>query len=228
MSDDKFEAAIAEGKDIVKRLLLDQDGAHSSWAHLTALHRAYSNPQTRLKAKLDWLALSSRLTSLADALIRDTILALLRMTDDPNKDCVTLCGISKILADTAVQKERISFFEQLPFATGQDCNRKISFILDLVPQAWPAKPQLRDSRLSGLRAELRPIRDKLIAHAIPFERIPLAMHRVDDFLTLNSELVSHAQWIFEGAAPSNLFATRLRETEEFWACVVRGFTESAP
>jgi len=226
MSANEIDPAIAEGQAIVKRLLLDQESAHSSWAHFTALDRAYSHQQSAFKAKLDWLSLSSRLTSLADALIRDTILALLRMTDSPNKDCVTLCGISTLLADATVQQERICFFEQLPFATGEDCRRKISLILDLVPQTWPPKSQLRDTRLSSLRTELRPIRDKLIAHAIPFERIQLLVPRVDDFLFLNSELVSAAQWIFEGAAPSNLFATRLRETEEFWAYVVRGFTES--
>lgn len=172
---------------------------------------------------MDELCLSSRLTSLADALIRDTLIALFRMTDDPGNNRFTLCAISKLLGSASLQTERVNWFEQCPVPSGEVCKQKINFVLQVVPSKWGAGTKLHDDGLLSLRTELKPIRDKLIAHALPFDGLQLALHRIDDFHTLTGKLVSAAEWIFEGAAPSNRFNPRSRETEEFWYYVVRGF-----
>jgi hypothetical protein len=81
MNTNEVEEAINEGNAIVDRLLIDIVIARSSWAHLSALHLSYGSPNSKFKDQLQQLALSARLFSLADALIRDTLMALYRMTD---------------------------------------------------------------------------------------------------------------------------------------------------
>ena len=70
---------------------------------------------------------------------------------------------------------------------------------------------------------MKPIRDNLIAHALPFESLQLALHSIDNFRTLVEELVLSAQFIFRGAAGIGTFQVRLTEAEEFWSYIVQGF-----
>jgi hypothetical protein len=205
MTEQPIEAALEKGRAIASRLYTELEMANASWAHLTALHRAHSNPQTGLKYALSKLYLTPRLTSLADALIRDTLLALFRITDDPSKNRQTLCAVSKLLSSPSLQGERIRWFEELPIPSGDLCKEQIHLVRSLVPSGWAPKPSLESERLLAFREQLRPIRDRLLAHAAPFERIQFALHAVEDFRKLTGQLVIAARFIFEGAAGLDTF-----------------------
>lgn len=223
MNKQHVELSIERGHDIVRRLLTEQEIANTSWAQFTALHRANSDDQNGFKTALQKLCLYSGLRSLADALIRDTLLALFRMTDDPGNDRITLCVISKLLSDSTLQEERLRWFEQCPIPSDDICNEKIKFILGLVPPKWGVHTSLKDTRLSDFRLQMKPVRDRLIAHAQPFESLELALHSIDDFRTLVEGLVLSAQFIFRGAAGIGTFEARSTEAEEFWSYIVQGF-----
>ena len=188
MSEHHVEPLIEEGLNIVRRLLMEQEIANASWAQFTALHRANLNNKNEFKTTLKRLSLYSGLQNLADALIRDTLLALSRMTDDPGNNRITLCGISKILNNSTLQEERVRWLEQCPIPSGNICKEKINLILGLVPPKWGSDVILKDKRLSDFRLQLKPIRNKLIAHALPFESLQLALHSIDNFRTLVEEL----------------------------------------
>src|ERR1700730_12475837 len=108
-------------REFVGRLLRDQEQANASWAHFIALDRAYSERSSPLKASLDSLALPPTLHCAADAYIRDPLLALLRLTDDPGRDRISLCGIAKLLHLEEVRTARISYFERSVIPCGRDC-----------------------------------------------------------------------------------------------------------
>jgi hypothetical protein len=223
MNEKRLESLIERGQDVVRRLLVEQEIANASWAQFTALHRVNSDNENGLKNTLQRLCLYSGLRSLADALIRDTLLALFRMTDDPGNNRITLCVISKLLSDAALQEERVSWLEQCPIPSGDICHKKIKFISELVPPRWGPNIIPKDKRLSNFRLQLQPIRNKLIAHAQPFESLKIALRSVEDFRSLVEELVLSAQFIFRGAAGIGTFEARSTEAEEFWSYIVQGF-----
>lgn len=157
MSEKRIELAIEKGRDVVRRLLMEQEIANASWAQFTALHRANLDKESDFKNTLKRLCLEFGLRSLADALIRDTLLALFRMTDDPGNDRMTLCAISKLLSDATLQEERVHWLDQCPIPSGEICNEKIKLISGLVPPKWGSDTSLKDRRLSDFRLQMKPI-----------------------------------------------------------------------
>jgi hypothetical protein len=150
-------------------------------------------------------------------------MALFRMTDAPSKERLSLCVIANLLSQPSLVEERRKFFKACPSAEVKACDQRIEFILSLVPPDWKPDYRLQNTRLAGCREALRPLRDKLIAHALPFDQLKVALSTIDDFRTLVGQLVSAAQWVFKGATPNDPFEARLKEAREFWSYVPSGF-----
>lgn len=229
----KVAKQLAEAKRVTVRLMAEAGTARQSWALFEGLNGRDDQHRAVLVEGAMSLGLQRPLNGLVNALTRDTLLTLLRMTDPPGDDKLTLCRLSKLLSNQELIEERIADARDwIPGSPGEladqdaaTCASAIKFITDLVPPLW-GKSAPTDPRLFNLRSKLRPVRDKVLAHSI--DTTEVIMPVVEDmrqFLDLGGKLVSKAQLVFRGSWMSEQadFGSRLIEATELWDRAQMGF-----
>ena len=208
--------------------------ANQAWSHFVSLNDAYNSVDGQWKASLNTLSQSARLFQVADALIRDTLMACFRLLDLDDSG-ITLLRIHEILSIQAVRTNRLSFFAQCQFTSQDQAIERIDLFMSYFPTEWSSDAKQKrwpkqnecpkDWTLADLRAELVPVRHRLIAHAGTFSRnVPI--EKIDKLVKLTDELVCLAEWLFKGCSASTLTA-RQTETVAFWGAIQNGFINSA-
>ena len=226
--------AQSRGRRITKRLVGEAGSARQSWSIFEAFNGADEQSRSTLLDGVNRLCLQRTVHGFLHALARDTIMTLMRITDQPGQDNLVLCKLSALLRDpdTAAKCVGASLFSNpnLPAefarANAEGCRSAIKALTDLVPAKWDEKSPPVDRRLYDHREKMRPIRDKILAHSGDSEAIAMpVINEIREFLALTSQLVQHAELIFSGSAPnwSSDLKIRLREATEFWDVCQTGF-----
>jgi hypothetical protein len=225
------EKAIKKGTRFVGRLKREQETANIAWAHFLALHEGYNASDAGWRNVLSDLSQTPRLFQIADALIRDTLMACFRLVDADERS-VTLLRIHELLAKDAIRVDRLDFFETCSATSREQAQSKIDFFMGYFPERfpqfsskgsiWPQKEWLPHKwDLIDLRSELIPIRHQLISHAGNLSK-KISIKKIDAFVQLIDQLVCAAEWIFKGASAST-YAARQTEAKDFWLHVRTGF-----
>jgi hypothetical protein len=234
MNEDEITREINKGHRITERLCQELNIAISSWAHFEAINGESDQTRHQFRQAMHWLQVSHK--GLLAATIRDAILALCRIVDDPRPDGFSLIELSRLLNSeelrTALIKNarlRAPRFEADDNANSQadKCNRKIELIRDHVPLQWNTKPKVVTLRV--WRNDLIwPLRNKVLAH--PGDTASIVQPKVDqirDGLELINELVSAAHHIFVGSPlPTNTLNQPTQSANKFWNYAQIGFIDA--
>jgi hypothetical protein len=212
-------ARLEEAKCITKRLAAEGHTARRSWTLFEGLNGTNINHRAALHREINKLALGGPMQGIVDVLVRDTLLALFRMTDPPGQksERLTLCRLSQLLAEQDLRSDRETEARGWIAGDAAMAIKAMNFITDLVPPSWTKAPT--DPRLFNLRENLKPLRDSMLAHALDTSgTTPPIVNEVRELLELVSAAVQNAQLVFLGSAASweNDYKGRLKETTELW------------
>jgi AbiU2 len=229
-------AKVEEGRRTTDRVVGEILAARKSWALFESFNGKDDAARAQLRASVSALGLVTCANGIAMALVRDTLLALFRISDAPGSDKLTLCRLSRSLQDPGVvarleQDARRWSARMTPYSQkfadedAATCRRAISLITTIVPPKWDANSPPSDPRLFNLRTKLKDVRDHVIAHSVDTSGV-MFPHRNDimEFLDLASELVEKAQLVFRGTSAQweDDFKSRLKEATVFWDCCQQG------
>jgi hypothetical protein len=238
MEANQVQTLIEKGKQIAARVGHELCVAETSWAHFEALNGSTPDRRVRFHEAANYLGLNLR--SLVGIGVRDTILALCRISDPPGKklDCLTLCYISHLLRNDDIAKERtVSSRNWTPHLYESDpgmadvhedsCRRDVGFILDHVPARWNEAQSLKCDQFYKFRDKIWEIRDRVLAHAIDAANVEMPeVDLIRHGLKMTSELVRASQRIFEIAAPTNSLNPLIQHANRFWDYAEIGFIEA--
>ena len=172
-------AKLEEGRRTTDRVVVEILAARKSWALFEAFNGKDDAARAQLRVSVSALGVVTCANGIAMALVRDTLLALFRVSDAPGSDKLTLCRLSRALQDPGVVASleqdarqwsaRITPYSQ-KFAEkdAATCRRAISLITSTVPPKWDANSPPSDPRLFNLRTKLKDVRDHVIAHSVGF------------------------------------------------------------
>ena len=172
-----------------------------NWATVEAFNSSSESIEANLKRHGGW----EPAKFLVKALVRDVLMTLMRVTDDPDADRQTLLMFRKRWENANVGT--------LPCDIA-DHQQKV---FENVPLAWKNSTE---TELSKLRGSFRNVRHNLIAHALDFSELDLPdlIPKIRPFLNLVAELVYHAAAMV-GIADDDLEDRRkfgLSEAQRFW------------
>jgi hypothetical protein len=225
-------AQIDQAIRITKRVSAELRNAQLVWAHFEALHD--EAVRASFVESVYQLGLGYPLQALRLAIVRDTLMALCRATDPPgkDKDCLTLCHLSLLLADERVREDceaaarrwRESTFPGMREKDAATCAAAIRAFTSAVPPKWTGDPVLTDLRLRALRERLVSLRDGSLAHAMECDG-DVVTKDIRHFLAVTSEMVEHAELVFLGIDSdwASSRERRLKEAAEFWDRCQKGF-----
>jgi len=219
-SAETVEAQIEDGRKIAQRLRGEARWAQRAWALWEAFNGDSNDHRKDLRAALGYLGLSGQAEFLQSVLARDALLAFFRMTDQA-RDGFSLCEIARLLWDDllcAKLSDRDWLLKNgypdflVEFETGEQPKR-IQFIRNLVSPRWSDQCP-KEPTLYGLRAKLKDVRDKILAH--PLDSSGIVQPSVDEvrqFLQLTATLVEKTELVFLGSAQAtnDHFDVRLKE-----------------
>ncbi len=203
---------LTEAERVTNRLAVEAGAARQSWALFEGLNGRDQRHRGGLHAAVNSLGLSRPFNGIVNALQRDALLTLMRMTDPPGRDndSLTLCRISKLLEAPDLRDDRRESArnwvpnspEQFADADAAQCAVAMKAITDLVPPQWTKTPPL-DSRLHYLRTKLKPIRDSVLAHSIDTRGLSMpTVNDIREFLQVVGEAVEQSQLVFRGSSAS--------------------------
>lgn len=224
MSD--LNAKLAEGVATTKRVCAEAHAARQSWALFSTLNGENSQEREPLREATRKLGLGRTLNFIEMTFVREAILALFRLSDPAQKDRLTLVRLSKLLDDKELVENRLNAAaawipnspEKLAELDRRRCGDAIALIRNCVIE-WKKDCQPSDDRLYKFRCKLRPIRDKILAHAIAAHDVQKTTRDdLSGFLAIASELASAAQLIFLDGALSwkDDLKNRRKEAAELW------------
>ena len=220
-----LQIKLGEAKLVTKRLVAEAGAARQSWALFEGLRGRDNQHRKAMLIGATHLCLNGPLNGLSSALGRDTMLTLMRMTDPPGDDKLTLCRLSKLLECNDLKKDRIEVARnwipaspaEFVDADAARCAAAMKAITDLVPPLWSVPPSNRS--IYDLRIKLKPVRDAVLAHSIDTAGVIMPGNNdILIFLRVVSEVVEFAQLVFLDSAISwkRDFEIRLREATALW------------
>lgn len=235
MDQDDIERQIERGRKIAERLRQELNIAESSWAHFEAINGDTEQVREQFRQAMERLPVSNR--GLLAAIIRDAIMALWRIVDDPRKHGFPLIEVAKLLSSERlrtvlakqVKKRAPKLDEDESYA---DCDaalvaNKIDLIMSKVPLQWNTEPKIK--ALYEWRKEFENLRHNVLAH--PGKVTCILQPKVDRIReghALISELVSAAHHVFVGSPlPSDSLRQLVRSANTFWNYAEVGFIEAA-
>ena len=217
---------------VTERVCAEIRGAQTSWAHFEAINGENDETRQQLRRGVDCFGLGDVLRVLVRGIVRDTLMALFRATDEPQANRLTFCRLSLLLESDGLREDRIaaarkwsvSTYPELRVLEASKCQTWMQAIRDAAPPKWDKEAPPPDRRLFDLRSTLLPMRHNSLAHALDGDG-DVVINDVRKFLEITSELAQHAELIFRGVAPNWQFdqRRRLRETNIFWDRCQDGF-----
>jgi hypothetical protein len=231
-----IESQITRGRQIADRLRHELNIAESSWAHFEAMNGGTTEARNQFRQAMEGLLASNR--GLLAAVVRDAIMALCRIVDNPRKDGFPLIEASKLLDGQELRTAlidragaRAPRFEEdsnsYPKCEAGLVEAKIALIRSTVPLQWNKKPE--NTMLYEWRERFEHLRDKVLAHPGNVESIvkPNA-NEIREGFSLISKLVSASCHIFVGSPlPSNSMGQLIDRANCFWNYAQTGFVDAA-
>jgi uncharacterized protein (DUF433 family) len=230
---EKYETWLTEGKAVTERLLIDLKLASASWAHFEAINCETEESRADFRRALNEPDHSGTIDGLMSLFLRDTLMALFRMSDPCDNKRHTFLKVSGLLHENQFTEQRL---ESIPIANElfleyevRILRDKISKFKDCVPaKKWGNGESLPNLKLHNYRIELLPLRNSLLAHAGDFlGNKDAQINKTRDWLKLSNELVSTCHHIFMGSPISNMLETYLPKQNLFWDHAARGFVATA-
>lgn len=226
------DVQIEAGKRIAGRLRSEARWARQAWALWEALNGGSQDTRSELRESLQYLGLGGQVGFFQGVLVRDTLLALFRISDQKNKDRLTLCAISHLLEDDRLRaklatKDRFiaeGCTEWLADFEAREQPKRIAVIRSYVPPKWLDQPP-KERALYDLRHRLKDTRDKVLAH--PLDATGVIQPSVDDirqFLKLTATLVRNAELVFLGSAHTtdDQYRVHVEEATKLWGLLQEG------
>jgi hypothetical protein len=211
---------IVEGiEDVALRLQRESLIALVTLATINVANTHIAELQSGLEKAGGWEVARTALRSL----MRDLIMNAMRISDDagPNRDRETFVRFaiwlhehsdSEISALTGAQEEAIS--------AGRHA------ICACVPLTWAQTSQLSDTSLLELRNRFRPIRDRILAHAMDYSMIDLStdVPKIGEFVRVCAMLADAAALVVNINRPDSdeYWQKCLTDAERFWEAVLIG------
>jgi uncharacterized protein (DUF433 family) len=229
---EKYDQWLRKGTEVTKRLRTDIQLASASWAHFEAINGENEESRASFRDAVGRLGHSVTIDRLMRIFVRDTLMALFRMSDDESKDRLTLLAVSRLLDDQSAIGWRLqaipNIFEGFQEIEGNILSNKISLIKDRVPGRWRVCNHLKDPALYEFRKKLRPLRDAFLAHAGCSRDVKDP--RIDEirgWLKLSDELTSACRHVFMETPVDNTLEVLLQEYNLFWEHAAHGFVVNA-
>ena len=200
-------AMAINARDISIRVRDEVRIAMMNWATVEVFNERREAIQEQLTASEAWQPAKFMIK----ALVRDVLMALMRITDDSGQDRQTLVRL-------------VGSSSNLDFGGSPTRRQNADHLFAYVPPKWKgSREALLKPELYDLRENLRPIRDRLIAHALDYSAIDLTadVPQIRAFLILVGSLSYAACTVFD-VETDNLQArwdSALREARSFWAVV---------
>jgi hypothetical protein len=227
-ADELFE----RGQLIVARIHHEAKTATRSWTLIEAFNGRDIQHRANLHSWVPRSGLSQPVTSILKALARDTLSALLRVTDSPGaqNDTQTFSALVRIIATPGMLHEVDRVARNAPDFL-QDANARAALegaerLARLVPKDWKEVPQ--DRILYDLRVRLKPVRDALLSHALDYSEIQQATFaETRQLLQTVNELQASVSNTF-GCSTESLqmrWDNALRDAHRFWDAMERGLTQ---
>ena len=220
---------VAFEQQYANRLVAEAKSAFRSWAHWQAINeRMGPNELTELlEAYTD-----DGLGAVRLALSRDGLLGAFRLSDSPQKsqgsgERVTLCRAVKKLEDQSLQALvsdrdwvlQLGYQSIIVDQVVEENKRRIHRICRSLVADWGGKTKPVDPELLALRTELRPVRDRVLAHVIVgLETERAIVSQIDRLVELTLELATDYALLLDRRAVRAEDAKRhLREeAKKFW------------
>ncbi len=199
-------AIIDRATTTAERLAHEVQHARDTWAVLQGLQRKRdSNARfdQDLKGHFPF-----GLRKICDALFAETVMSLLRATDDPGQpgDRLTLCQLSGILGNETVTAalnderwiRRNGSLTEVGLIDTQRCEQEAAIMRfkAVVPNGWKKGDYADDERLTKMRCQLRPLRGSQLAHLTTESVVPPNGSVVTSGIDLIAGLVDDANLIF--------------------------------
>lgn len=191
-------------RDISSRIRDEIQIAMMNWATVEAFNERSEEIEIRLTAGGAWQPAKFMIK----ALVRDVLMALMRVTEEAGQDRQTLVRVVRWISEN-----------DLASITSEKENA--NYLVDYVPPAWKgSRENLQKVELYDLREKFRPIRDQLIAHATDYNDIDLKadVPHIRAFLLLAGSLSYAACAVFD-VGTDELQArwdNSLEEARHFW------------
>jgi AbiU2 len=214
---------------VAHRLAQEAQGAYQSWANWEAINDLLE-AEPRAANAIDHFEMA--IGPVRRALARDAMLGAFRLSDPFDKkqkkdsDKLTLCRLVAYLEDTA-NRERLESEQWAldlghrksvaTWAAGQNVER-IALLRRTVVALW-TKQKPEDQTLLELRTSIRPVRDKLLAHAI--EDAELSHPTVDQIrqlMDLSLKLSAEAEFLFcgHGFSEADFMEFSRKQSKRMW------------
>ena len=222
--------ALNRAQRIAMRVRKDFTSAQGSWAVLQNLQRRIDSNQVFREAI--GRNLPGGLRETCDALYVNTVLGLMRMTDDPGRsdDRESACNLAGILSNPKLvvvlnddrwltRGSQTSNQNILQFERGEQ-PRRIGWFLSVVPMGWEkSDPRPTPDTLGDMRELLRSLRNEVFAHSLAANgiRVPKP-NDITAGLKLAEKIASHAVMIFMGTnvGLGDSFESQVQDLGEVW------------
>ena len=218
-----------ELKVVARKILVDATGAAAAWAQWEAINDECSKPRVA-NAGLAFNALPTVRLALA----RDALLTCYRLSDVSKDDRRTLTRLAKALRHPEIAQRLASPEWALdqghkPLVVDGSAKRnleRMQRISAMVVPDWndtSTKPS--DPKLLDLRKKLKPIRDRVLAHAIEgVELEHLTVDEIRQLVEITFDLAHEASLLFSGSAPTKSMTLELLrdQASKFWAAAFEG------
>lgn len=231
-----IENSIKRGRQIADRLCHELNIAESAWAHFKAMSGETIEARHQFRQAMASLLVSNR--GFLAVVLRDAIMALYRIVDDPCGDGFPLIEVSKLLDSQELRTALINragacapkFDEDdSPYASHEAglVEAKIALIRSTVPLQWNKSPN--NAIFYEWRKKFKDLRNQVLAHSGNACAIvnPNA-NEIDEGFSLISELVSASCHIFVGSPrPGNSMRQLIDHANCFWSYAQTGFVDAA-
>ena len=222
-------------QQVAKRLAKEAQGAYQSWANWEAINDLL---ETDSRAKMAMEHCDMAIGPVRQALARDAMLGAFRLSDPfdkkQKKDSakITICRLVSYLNDD-VNRDWLSSAQWAldlgyksnvaVWAANQNSERIASLQRTVVERWSNQSPQ--DTSLLELRTIIRPVRDKILAHAIESEEISHpTIDQIRRLMAVTWKLSSQAEFLFcgHGFSEENFVESIKKQAMSMWRLALEG------
>jgi hypothetical protein len=226
----QIDAPTLQMQRVAGRLAREAQDACGVWANWEAINSALG-AQPHIAEALQFNDIAWNLGPIRTAFFRDAMRGIYRLSDqydarkDPDK--ITLCRLAHVLDDETNRAQLadrdwaldIGHKPIVAEAAAAANAERIVFLRSLVASKWTSVPP-HNPELFDLRERFKPVRDKILAHAVDVDDLDhptiAQMRRLMD-LTL--ELCTSMAFLFVGSCASeeSIKERAKEQSERFWA-----------
>lgn len=232
----RLDERVLRLRTLASRLALESRAAYSAWANWKAINDLLLDPL--LSESLEDRGFTA-LGPVRGALVRDAFVSAFRLSAPygDNKNIISLCRLVHMIETdrSSLKLDEVDWAldqgHRLSVASGaaRRNSARLDRLLSMVVPVWPTEKNPRtpprDTTFLSLKVNLRPVRDKLLAHLVDVDTLAHpTIDQIDQFVCLTLELAADAAFALDGSA---LGADEAREhldseARKFWVAAFKG------